>query len=228
MKYQTENFAKPLQEVNEDHLRKWAQEIEELLNRNNEKYFYKWAISVDKSELGTRTVVNIDRTTISSGHIEHFALVPQEMGKPIRDMEDLLYAINDEILSRERSKSYVKGDIDGKVFEGKYRSDDKADKSEVMNEISAQENKKEDNLENLSFDDLAHTLIKDYLDREGYPYTNEDIQEIADIYADMQEFDFEGNMTTGNSVDEINDWLRHTSEIGIYFENKEQEERDDI
>lgn len=127
MKYDLDAYARPLQEVNDDHLRKWAQKVEDLLN-GAANPFLKWEIKVEKSELGTRTIVDITRTSINSGRVDNYALVPQEMGKPIRDEEDLLDAINAEVLSRDRSKAYVKGNVEAKVFENRYHPDEKTDR----------------------------------------------------------------------------------------------------
>jgi len=55
-------------------------------------------------------------------------------------------------------------------------------------------------------------IFRNYLDSQGYVFSNSEIQELVDIYQDCKDWD-EKEMITRNSVEEINDWIRHTKEV---------------
>lgn len=57
------------------------------------------------------------------------------------------------------------------------------------------------------------SIMKDCLETRGYNPTEEQLDELVEIYTDCQEWDENDNMVTGNSYDEIEDFVRHSSEI---------------
>ena len=56
-------------------------------------------------------------------------------------------------------------------------------------------------------------IMKECLQTRGYDPTDEQIEILADIYEDCQEWSEDGEMLTGNSYDEIEDFVRHSSMI---------------
>ena len=57
------------------------------------------------------------------------------------------------------------------------------------------------------------SIMKDCLETRGYNPTDEQLDELVEIYTDCQEWDENDNMVTGNSYDEIEDFVRHSAEI---------------
>ena len=55
--------------------------------------------------------------------------------------------------------------------------------------------------------------MRDCLETRGYNPTEEQLDELVEIYTDCQEWDENDNMVTGNSYDEIEDLVRHSAEI---------------
>ena len=60
--------------------------------------------------------------------------------------------------------------------------------------------------------DMIYNTIKEYLEDKGYNFDESCVNELVEIYEDCQEWN-EDTMTTGNSVDEVLDWVKHTSEV---------------
>ena len=56
-------------------------------------------------------------------------------------------------------------------------------------------------------------LMKDYLEANGYDLSEEKMDDLADEYESMQTFteleDGSFEMVTGNTYDEVSDWIRH-------------------
>lgn len=61
-------------------------------------------------------------------------------------------------------------------------------------------------------------IIKNCLEIRGYNFTNEQIDSLISIYEDCQEWDENGNMITGNSYDEIEDFIRHSRMIDLILD----------
>lgn len=63
--------------------------------------------------------------------------------------------------------------------------------------------------------DNLKDLIKDYLETHGYD--TEQLNDLVDEYESMQDFTEEKDgsftMVTGNSYDEVSDWIRHKALI---------------
>lgn len=56
------------------------------------------------------------------------------------------------------------------------------------------------------------SIMKDCLETRGYEPTEEQLDELCEIYMDCQTWDNDV-MITGKSFDEIEDFVRHSSEI---------------
>ena len=56
-------------------------------------------------------------------------------------------------------------------------------------------------------------LMKDYLEANGYDLSEEKMDDLVDEYESMQTFteleDGSFEMVTGNTYDEVSDWIRH-------------------
>ena len=56
-------------------------------------------------------------------------------------------------------------------------------------------------------------LMKDYLEANGYDLSEEKMDDLVDEYESMQTFteleDGSFKMVTGNTYDEVSDWIRH-------------------
>ena len=56
-------------------------------------------------------------------------------------------------------------------------------------------------------------LMKDYLEANGYDLSEEKMDDLVDEYESMQSFteleDGSFEMVTGNTYDEVSDWIRH-------------------
>ena len=56
-------------------------------------------------------------------------------------------------------------------------------------------------------------LMKDYLEANGYDLSEEKMDDLVDQYESMQTFteleDGSFEMVTGNTYDEVSDWIRH-------------------
>ena len=56
-------------------------------------------------------------------------------------------------------------------------------------------------------------LMKDYLEANGYDPSEEKMDDLVDEYESMQTFteleDGSFEMVTGNTYDEVSDWIRH-------------------
>jgi hypothetical protein len=57
------------------------------------------------------------------------------------------------------------------------------------------------------------TTMKDCLETRGYNPTDEQLDELVEVYMDCQEWDSNDNMITGRSFDEIDDFVRHSSSV---------------
>ena len=53
-------------------------------------------------------------------------------------------------------------------------------------------------------------IMKECLEARGYNPTDDDIEELSQIYEDCQEWSEDGDMLTGNSYDEIEDFVKHS------------------
>lgn len=56
------------------------------------------------------------------------------------------------------------------------------------------------------------SIMKDCLETRGYEPTEEQLDELCEIYMDCQTWESD-EMITGKSFDEIEDFIRHSSEI---------------
>ena len=65
--------------------------------------------------------------------------------------------------------------------------------------------------------DKLKDIMKDCLETRGYKVTEEKLDELLDIYEDCQEWD-ENEMITGNSYDEVEDFVRHSPCVNEVFE----------
>jgi len=63
----------------------------------------------------------------------------------------------------------------------------------------------------LTQDELG--IMRDCLEIRGYSPTDEQLYELAEIYEECQEWDDDGNMLTGRSYDEIEDFVKHSSSV---------------
>ncbi len=111
--YDLKDYTKPLHEVDEDQMRRWAAKAEELLNAEGSG---NYKLDVRVSQRGTHIYVDAKKNNFSDVTIE-----PAMMGKEIKSCEDVVNAIKEEFISRERSQAYVRGEITGEVFADKYR-----------------------------------------------------------------------------------------------------------
>ena len=62
-------------------------------------------------------------------------------------------------------------------------------------------------------------IMQDCLEIRGYEVTEEILDELYDIYEDCQEWEDE-KMLTGNSYDEVEDFVRHSSSVDEIFEDQ--------
>ena len=70
-------------------------------------------------------------------------------------------------------------------------------------------------------------IMKECLETRGYFVTDEKLDELWEIYEDCQEWNGE-KMVTGNSYDEIEDFVKHSSSVDKIFENKSKEYRQSL
>ena len=59
-------------------------------------------------------------------------------------------------------------------------------------------------------------IMRDCLEIRGYEITEEKLDELYDIYEDCQEWDND-KMLTGNSYDEVEDFIKHSSCVDEVF-----------
>lgn len=104
--FELKDFAEPLHHYSEEQLRFWAEEISK--NESVEK------CDVRVSERGTHIYVDY---TLGGREI---SLEPAAMGEEFKNADELQNALQREWDSRERSRAYVRGEIEGSEFEGKY------------------------------------------------------------------------------------------------------------
>ena len=62
-------------------------------------------------------------------------------------------------------------------------------------------------------------IMQDCLEIRGYEVTEEKLNDLYDIYEDCQEWEDE-KMLTGNSYDEVEDFVRHSSSVDEMFDNQ--------
>lgn len=62
-------------------------------------------------------------------------------------------------------------------------------------------------------------IMRDCLEIRGYEVTEEKFNELYDIYEDCQEWEDE-KMLTGNSYDEVEDFVKHSSSVDEMFDNQ--------
>lgn len=65
-------------------------------------------------------------------------------------------------------------------------------------------------------ENLRH-IMRDRLEYRGFTVTDEKLDEICDIYEDCQEWDDNDNMITGNSYDEIDEFVKRSFEVDRIF-----------
>ena len=112
--YSLKDYAKPLHKMTEEGLKELAAEAKVILNDRNDGMSYD--IDVRSSLRGGHIYADIKTDTGKEATIE-----PPMMGKEIKTAEDLADALLTELASRERSLAFVRGDIDGTVFENKWK-----------------------------------------------------------------------------------------------------------
>ncbi len=103
--YDLSEMAKPLHDLTADQIREMAKDAGEILGTD---------LPVRVSERGTRVCVDYKKDG------REVTLFPAEIGNEIQTGQQLADALAAEWDSRERSRDYVAGKIDGSVFEGKY------------------------------------------------------------------------------------------------------------
>lgn len=57
------------------------------------------------------------------------------------------------------------------------------------------------------------SIMKDCLEIRGYNPTDEQLNELAEVYMDCQTWDDNDQMVTGRSFDEIEDFIKHSSMV---------------
>lgn len=60
-------------------------------------------------------------------------------------------------------------------------------------------------------------IMKDCLETRGYEVTEDKLDELFEIYEDCQEWDND-EMITGNTYDEVEDFVKHSSCVNEIFE----------
>ena len=55
-------------------------------------------------------------------------------------------------------------------------------------------------------------VFSEYLEKQGYDFSEDDLIELVDIYLDCQEWDNQ-TLLTGTTEIEMIDWIKHTSEV---------------
>lgn len=102
--FELKQYAKPLHEYTEEQMKLWAEAIvnDSMADR----------CEVRTSELGTHIYVDFE---INGKEI---TIEPTMMGEEIKDRDELYAALKKEWDSRERSRAYVRGEVDSKEFEG--------------------------------------------------------------------------------------------------------------
>ena len=99
-------MAKPLHNLTAEQIRAMAKDAGEILGTD---------LPVRVSERGTRVCVDYKKDG------REVTLFPAEMGEAITNGRELADALVKEWNSRERSRAYVRGEIDGSEFEGKHQ-----------------------------------------------------------------------------------------------------------
>ena len=98
-------MAKPLHNLTAEQIRAMAKDAGEILGTD---------LPVRVSERGTRVCVDYKKDG------RKVTLFPAEIGNEIKTGQQLADALTAEWNSRQRSRDYVAGKVDGSVFEGKY------------------------------------------------------------------------------------------------------------
>ena len=62
-------------------------------------------------------------------------------------------------------------------------------------------------------------IMRDCLEIRGYEITEEKLNDLYDIYEDCQEWKYE-KMLTGNTYDEVEDFVKHSSSVDEIFDNQ--------
>ena len=62
-------------------------------------------------------------------------------------------------------------------------------------------------------------IMRDCLEIRGYEVTEEKLNELYDIYEDCQEW-ADDKMLTGNTYDEVEDFVKHSSLVDEIFDNQ--------
>lgn len=88
--------------------------------------------------------------------------------------------------------------------------------------------KEEEHMEHDEDYNFIRDCIRGYADREGYVYDAADIESLAGAYLDTLDCDGDGNPVGAPGVDEVNDWLRHSTAIDDYFRDKDLDAMDRI
>lgn len=106
MKYELEDYAKTLHDIPLEKVKAMAEEAAEILNAD---------VSVRTSPLGMHIYVDM----VLDG--KEYTIAPNDMGELITNGQEMANALMKEYNSLERSRAYVRGEIDGTVFENKYK-----------------------------------------------------------------------------------------------------------
>lgn len=115
--FELKDFAKPLHDYTDETLQQWAKEAAEILNAKQDGCTYKTSFCT--SERGSRAFIYVQQKE-ENGAIHEASIVPGEMGKEFAGGEDIAEALQTELANRERSRAYVRGEVDRKEFEDKY------------------------------------------------------------------------------------------------------------
>ncbi len=102
--FEMDQYAKPLHSYDAEQFKSWAEAIvnDGMADR----------CEVRTSELGTHIYVDFE----INGH--EVTIEPSIMGCEIKDRDAFYEALKTEWDSRERSRAYVRGEVDSSIFEG--------------------------------------------------------------------------------------------------------------
>ncbi len=110
--YSLKDYAKPTHKYELDQVKEWAKEAEELMNADGNSYKTDVRISQRQTHIYVDVTKNNDLNT---------TIEPTMMGEKISSAKELAEALYREIASREKSLGYIRGEVDGSVFENKFQ-----------------------------------------------------------------------------------------------------------
>lgn len=64
----------------------------------------------------------------------------------------------------------------------------------------------------MMYENVIEKVFREYLDMQGYRFSDDDLRELVDVYWDCQEWDDEKPLTGMTEIEMI-DWVKHTSEV---------------